>query len=202
MARATRVAQVDIIHRLADAETIWRGMEKRRPPVYALSARFDFLSAWRMLVRTAGARSSLSSSSLPILMAIRWHCCRSEPATRMACAPRVSSGGEHADIQHAAADRGFRGDRQQGRDRNPARTAAHASAQGSRPARRWRASPRTWQGIVNPLSLLPAQASVNGCPLLKLSRARYPTRTTISNSFRRRLKSKERSWSRCPAFVM
>ena len=49
VAHATRVAQVDIIHRLADAETIWRGMENAGH-LFTPFQRFDFLSAWQIHV--------------------------------------------------------------------------------------------------------------------------------------------------------
>ncbi len=51
--------------------------------------------------------------------------------------------------------------------------------------------PRQWHGVRNPMSLLPGQASVNECPLMPIAPGASPTER-ISNSFRRRLKSKER----------
>lgn len=51
--------------------------------------------------------------------------------------------------------------------------------------------PASWTGIVNPMSLLPHQASTNDCPVLKMIPGAPPT-DHVSNGFRRRLKGKER----------
>ena len=51
--------------------------------------------------------------------------------------------------------------------------------------------PRLWQDVPNPMALLPQQPSVNDCPLLAMAPAAAPS-DLISNSFRRRLKGKER----------
>ena len=51
--------------------------------------------------------------------------------------------------------------------------------------------PLRWHDLHNPFALLPHQASVNDCPLMTMVPGAPPT-SRISNSFRRRLKSKER----------
>ena len=51
--------------------------------------------------------------------------------------------------------------------------------------------PLRWRDLTNPMALLPHQASVNDCPLLTMAPGAAPT-ALISNSFRRRLKGKER----------
>ena len=51
--------------------------------------------------------------------------------------------------------------------------------------------PLRWQDLPNPMALLPNQPSANDCPLLTMSPGAAPA-TLISNSFRRRLKGKER----------
>jgi CelD/BcsL family acetyltransferase involved in cellulose biosynthesis len=51
--------------------------------------------------------------------------------------------------------------------------------------------PMRWQDAANPLSLLPHQASVNDCPVLGMVPGEAPS-SRISNSFRKRLKSKEK----------
>jgi CelD/BcsL family acetyltransferase involved in cellulose biosynthesis len=51
--------------------------------------------------------------------------------------------------------------------------------------------PKRWNDQQNPFALLPQQSAVNGCPLL-VTEPDGPPSTRISNSFRRRLKSKEK----------
>ena len=59
--------------------------------------------------------------------------------------------------------------------------------------------PARWLDIANPMALLPHQASVNGCPLLTLTPGAPPT-DRISNSFRRRLRGKEKKLQALPGF--
>ena len=51
--------------------------------------------------------------------------------------------------------------------------------------------PMRWRDLPNPMALLPHQPSANDCPLLTMAPGAAPA-SLISNSFRRRLKSKER----------
>jgi CelD/BcsL family acetyltransferase involved in cellulose biosynthesis len=51
--------------------------------------------------------------------------------------------------------------------------------------------PRHWHDILNPFATLPKQASANECPVLSMVPG-DPPQNRIGNSFRRRLKSKER----------
>jgi CelD/BcsL family acetyltransferase involved in cellulose biosynthesis len=59
--------------------------------------------------------------------------------------------------------------------------------------------PQSWGGIPNPLALLATQASINECPLLCFEASAAPAER-ISNSFRRRLKNKERKLSANPGY--
>ena len=59
--------------------------------------------------------------------------------------------------------------------------------------------PLRWRDLTNPMALLPHQASVNDCPLLAMEPGAAPT-ALISNSFRRRLKSKERKLQPLPGY--
>ena len=59
--------------------------------------------------------------------------------------------------------------------------------------------PLRWLGITNPISLLPHQASTNDCPLLVMTPG-APAQDRISNSFRRRLKGKERKLQTLPGY--
>lgn len=59
--------------------------------------------------------------------------------------------------------------------------------------------PMSWRGVRNPMTLLANQPSVNICPLLKLTPGQVPAER-ISNSFRRRLKGKERKLQALPGY--
>src|SRR5258707_8719358 len=59
--------------------------------------------------------------------------------------------------------------------------------------------PLRWRDLPNPFALLPNQASANDCPLLTMVPDAPPT-ARISNSFRRRLKSKERKLQALPGY--
>jgi CelD/BcsL family acetyltransferase involved in cellulose biosynthesis len=59
--------------------------------------------------------------------------------------------------------------------------------------------PARWRDLTNPLALLPHQPSANDCPLLAMEPGAAPT-ALISNSFRRRLKGKERKLQPLPGY--
>jgi CelD/BcsL family acetyltransferase involved in cellulose biosynthesis len=59
--------------------------------------------------------------------------------------------------------------------------------------------PQSWLGVRNPMSLLPWQPAVNDCPLMTIVPGSAPD-TRISNSFRRRLKGKERKLQALPGY--
>ena len=59
--------------------------------------------------------------------------------------------------------------------------------------------PRRWLGLANPMALLPHQISTNDCPVLTMV-AGDPPVNRISNSFRRRLKGKERKLQALPGY--
>jgi CelD/BcsL family acetyltransferase involved in cellulose biosynthesis len=59
--------------------------------------------------------------------------------------------------------------------------------------------PLRWRDLPNPMALLPHQASANDCPLLTMAAGAAPA-ALISNSFRRRLKGKERKLQTLPGY--
>src|SRR5262249_51696852 len=59
--------------------------------------------------------------------------------------------------------------------------------------------PRSWSDLANPFAALPQQPSVNLCPLPSRPATAAPT-ARVRNSFRRRLKSKERKLQSLPGF--
>ncbi len=59
--------------------------------------------------------------------------------------------------------------------------------------------PQTWLGVRNPMMMMPWQPAVNDCPLMTIVPDTSPD-TRISNSFRRRLKGKERKLQGLPGY--
>jgi CelD/BcsL family acetyltransferase involved in cellulose biosynthesis len=59
--------------------------------------------------------------------------------------------------------------------------------------------PARWRDLPNPLALLPHQPAANDCPLLTMEPGAAPT-ALVSNSFRRRLKGKERKLQSLPGY--
>src|ERR1019366_5969050 len=184
--RASRIAGVDILSDLGQAETIWRGLESRQQ-FSTPYQRFDFLSLWQ---RQVGEREGLlpfiviayDAERRPLLLLPV--ALRHQRGVRTAC----FMGGKHATFNMALWDRDFAADATRA-DLDALisaireRSAADVLALGQQPLR--------WRDLPNPMALLPSQASANDCPLMTIVPDEPPT-TRISSSFRRRLKGKER----------
>ena len=184
--RSSRIASVDIVSDLGKAETVWRGLEVQQQ-FSTPYQRFDFLSRWQ---RQVGARENLSpfiviaydSERQPLLLlplALGQH---------YGIRTARFMGGKHTTFNMALWDREFAA------NAAAADLAAliagirgHAAADVLALAQQ----PLRWREQPNPMALLPRQPSVNDCPLLTMVPGAAPA-TLISNSFRRRLKSKER----------
>jgi CelD/BcsL family acetyltransferase involved in cellulose biosynthesis len=192
--KASRVAAIDILSDLGQAETIWRGLEDPRHFCTPYQ-RFDFLSAWQ---RQVGEREGLQpfiviaydADRRPLLLLPL--VLRQEHGVRTAC----FMGGKHATFNMALWDRDFATNA----------TAADLDALMSAIRERFVADvlafaqqPLHWHDLPNPMALLPNQASVNGCPLLTMVPGAAPA-TLLSNSFRRRLKAKERKLQTLPGY--
>ena len=103
--KASRVAGVDILHDLSQAETIWRGLESPRQ-FSTPYQRFDFLSPWQ---RQVGERQNLlpfiviayDAERRPLLLLPL--VLRHERGVRTAC----FMGGKHATFNMALWDRDF-----------------------------------------------------------------------------------------------
>jgi CelD/BcsL family acetyltransferase involved in cellulose biosynthesis len=192
--KANCIADIDILHDLAQAEAIWRGFENQQQ-FYTPYQRFDFLGKWQ---RQVGERDSLlpflviayDSERRPLLLLPL--ALRHEHGVRTAC----FMGGKHTTFNMALWDRDF------ARDATAAdldalisaireRSEADVLALGQQPLR--------WRDLPNPMALLPHQASANDCPLLTMAAGTAPS-VLISNSFRRRLKGKERKLQALPGY--
>ncbi|NLS68960.1 MULTISPECIES: GNAT family N-acetyltransferase [Bradyrhizobium] len=191
---AIRVAGVDIFHDLTAAEATWRGFETSQHS-YTPYQRFDFLASWQ---RQVGEREGLrpfivvahDSERRPLLLlplAIE---------SRLGANCASFMGGRHATFNMALCAKDFAADA----------TEADIAALIRSIAERSRADalalcqqPLRWRDLPNPLALLPHQASVNDCPVLAIEPGAAPA-ALVSNSFRRRLKGKERKLQALPGY--
>src|SRR4051812_47569692 len=197
--RPHRVAAVDIVGDLGRAEAIWRDLESRRASQTPYQ-RFDFLSAWQ---REVGARENLS----PFIV-IAWDGERNPLALLPLVRGRkhgvdVASfmGGKHANFNMALWDRDFAASA----TRDDLEALVAAVAQGSSASgvaadvlALYR-QPFAWRDMRNPMALLPQQPSANDCPVLVMEPGAAP-QAHMSNSFRRRLRGKERKLEPLPGY--
>jgi len=183
--RTSRIVRVDIIRDLASAEPIWRELETRQ--LATPYQRFDLLASWQHEV---GVREgalpfivvAVDADGRPLMLL--------PLALRREHGIRTVSfmGGKHATFNMALWDRDF------ARDATVADLGVVLSglrAQAAADLLALMQQPRHWQDCLNPFAMLPKQRSVNDCPVLTMIPGDPPA-NRISNSFRRRLKGKER----------
>jgi len=184
--RASRITSVEILSDLGQAETVWRGLEAERQ-FSTPYQQFDFLGPWQ---RRVGGREDFlpfiviayDGERRPLLLLPL--ALQQRHGIRAAC----FMGGKHATFNMALWDRDFAA----------GATVTDLEALITAIAERSAADvlvltqqPRRWRDLPNPMALLPKQPSVNACPLLTIVPGAAPA-TLVSNSFRRRLKGKER----------
>jgi CelD/BcsL family acetyltransferase involved in cellulose biosynthesis len=181
--KTSRVAGIEIVHDLAAAESVWRGLEGPKAS-FTPYQRFDFLRPWQHEV---GRREGLAPFIVIAFDADRQPLALFPLALRNAYGARCASfmGGKHSTFNMALWNRDF------------AASATATDLDGLIAAISQRAEadvlalhqqPARWRDLPNPLALLPHQPSANDCPLLVMA----PGAALVSNSFRRRLKGKER----------
>jgi CelD/BcsL family acetyltransferase involved in cellulose biosynthesis len=192
--KTSRIADIDIVRDLAEAENIWRGLEVERQ-FFTPYQRFDFLGPWQ---RQVGARENLSpliviaydAERHPLLLLPLT--LRRSRGVRTAC----FMGGKHTTFNLALWDRDF------AKAATPADLDTLIAAIAGRGAADVLAlcqQPLRWRDLANPMALLPNQPSVNDCPQLTMSPGAAPA-TLIKSPFRRRLKGKERKLERLPGY--
>lgn len=192
--KSGRIAGIDIVHDLASAEAVWRGLENEQAS-FTPYQRFDFVAAWQ---RQVGEREGLVPFIVIAYDAERHPLLLLPLALRHAYGARCAGfmGGKHSTFNMALWDRSF------------AASAAQADLEGLISAISERAEadvfalhqqPLRWRDLPNPLALLPHQPSANDCPLLTMEPGAAPA-TLVSNSFRRRLKGKERKLQPLPGY--
>src|SRR5947209_3485463 len=189
----SRIAGVQILGDLAATEPVWRSLE--RSAFCTPYQRFDLLHAWQ---RHVGAREGVE----PFIVVASDR--DGEPllllplGVRRKHGARVASflGGKHATFNMALWQSDFVG-RFGGADLDALLAGLRAHARADVLA--LRQQPRRWQGFANPFALLPGQPSANDCPVLTIPKDGSPA-SRISNSFRRRLKGKERKLQTLPGY--
>ena len=183
---ASRIERLHIINSLAEAEPIWRDLEARSA-AFTPYQRFDFLTAWQ---RNVGKQQILRPLIVVAYDAQRRPVLLLPLAIEQRNAVRIASfmGGKHANFNMALWDKDFAGEAGAidleillRKIRDCAIADVLALTQ----------QPMRWRDQPNPFALLPHQPSVNRCPLLIMEPGAAPTEL-IGNSFRSRLKSKER----------
>jgi CelD/BcsL family acetyltransferase involved in cellulose biosynthesis len=192
--KTSRIFSVDILSDLGEAETIWRGLETEGQ-LSTPYQRFDFLSAWQ---RQVGEREGLRPFIVIAYDGERRPLLLLPLALRHQHGVRTASfmGGKHATFNMAVWDRDFaKGVTAADLDTLIAAISGRAEADVLALVQQ----PLLWQDFQNPMALLPHQASANDCPLLTMEPGAAPA-ALISNSFRRRLKGKERKLQALPGY--
>ena len=192
--KASAIASIDIVHDLAAAETAWRSLEDAHAS-FTPYQRYDFLSPWQ---RQVGAREGLVPFIVIGYDAERRPLLLLPLALKHAYGARCASfmGGKHSTFNMALWNRDFAASATQADlealiEAIAQRSEADVLALHQQPLR--------WHDLQNPLALLAHQPSANDCPLLAMEPGAAPT-ALISNSFRRRLKGKERKLQPLPGY--
>ncbi|ABD88234.1 GNAT family N-acetyltransferase [Rhodopseudomonas palustris] len=183
----SRIADVEVLQDLASAEPIWRALQQP-PHLSTPYQRFELLAAWQ---RNVGAGQQISPFIVVARDAEQQPLVLLPLGLQRAHGLRIAKflGGKHTTFNMALWQQDFA-------QRAGAADLAALIAGLRRHADKVDVlallqQPASWRGVVNPLSLVPQQPSANDCPLLCIAPGATPV-SLISNSFRRRLKSKEK----------
>lgn len=190
---ASRIAHVEILHDMHAAEPVWRGFETEMLTPYQ---RFDFLAQWQIHV---GAREGLQPCIVIAYDKDRQPLLLLPLASGQENGVRVARfmGGKHVTFNMALLRRDFAA------AATSADLEALLQAIREHPAHidilAFTRQPERWRDQPNPMALLPSQTAVNDCPLMTITSGAAPA-DRISNSFRRRLKGKERKLQALPGY--
>jgi CelD/BcsL family acetyltransferase involved in cellulose biosynthesis len=185
-AKPGRIAEINIVTDFGSAEHAWRALEMSGQ-LFTAYQRFDFLQCWHRDVGTRDDATPLiviayDAERRPLLLL---------PLTlTQTHGFGVASfmGGKHTTFNMALWNRDFaamarRADLETVIGKLRQHGAADVLALSQQPLR--------WSDVTNPLASLAHQPSINDCPVLNMDTGAAP-QALISNSLRRRLKSKER----------
>jgi CelD/BcsL family acetyltransferase involved in cellulose biosynthesis len=183
---ASRIAGVDIVADLREAESIWRSLEQSNR-LFTPYQRFDLLSPWQ---RQVGEREDIKPFIVIAYDKERQPLLLLPLGVKRESGARVARflGGKHATFNMALWDKDFAAAATRA-DLDALISGIRAHAQADVLA--LTQQPRRWVELPNPFALLPSQISANDCPLLMMEPGAPPA-SRVSNSFRRRLKGKER----------
>ena len=181
---ASRVAHIDVVTDLSVAEPVWRALEDAGN-LSTPYQRFDLLAPWQQLVgANEGAQSFIviarDTERRPLfLLPLALH---HNHGVRIAC----FMGGKHTTFNMGLWNSEF------AVHAGPADLDGLLAALGEHvDVLALTQQPLRWSDQHNPFAALPRQSAINGCPLLTMEPGGPPA-SRISNSFRRRLKSKEK----------
>ena len=192
---ASRIVRVKILHDMGEAEATWRKLEY--PPQFATPyQRFDFQAAWQKHVgEHEGLRPFIviayDVDHRPLLLLPLAVAC--ENGMRIA----KFLGGKHVTFNMALWRRDFAASITTA-DLDVVMRAIREHSEAIDVLALTR-QPRRWADLPNPLVLWPHQTSINECPLMTIVPG-TPAAERISNSFRRRLKGKERKLQSLPGY--
>ena len=185
--KRSAIAHVDILSDLESAEATWRSLETAEQ-FFTAYQRFDFLSCWQ---REVGLRDGATPLIVAGYDAERRPLLLLPLCLKQSRGVRVASfmGGKHTTFNMALWDRSFAADAQiADLDGLIGELRRHAAAD----LLALTQQPLHWREMQNPMALLPHhQPSVNDCPVLNMQPGAAPS-ALISNSFRKRLRTKER----------
>lgn len=184
--KASRIAHVDLMSDIAEAEAAWRVFEEPGH-LFTPYQRFDLLGSWaRSVGEREGARPFvvIGRDAEQTPLALLPLALRQGHGVRTAC----FMGGKHTTFNMGLWNAEFAAQAVIA-DLDvlfaPLRDQVDVLALTQQPKR--------WHDQQNPFALLPQQSAINGCPLLAMEPGGPPA-SRISNSFRRRLKSKEKKF--------
>ena len=182
--KASRIAHVEIVRELGEAEAVWRTFEEPGH-LFTPYQRFDLLGPWQQQVGVhEGARPFIviarDADRQPLLLLPL--SLRQGHGVRTAC----FMGGKHTTFNMGLWNSEF------AVHAGPADLDGLLAALGEHvDVLALTQQPLRWSDQHNPFAALPRQSAINGCPLLTMEPGGPPA-SRISNSFRRRLKSKEK----------
>lgn len=182
--KASHIAHVDLISDIAEAEAVWRALEEPGH-LFTPYQRFDLLGSWaRSVGEREGARPFvvIARDAEQTPLALLPLALRQGHGVRTAC----FMGGKHTTFNMGLWNAEFAAQAV-----TADLDALFAPLHDQVDVLALTQQPKRWHDQQNPLALLPQQSAINGCPLLAMEPGSPPA-SRISNSFRRRLKSKEK----------
>lgn len=182
--KASFIAQVDLVSDIAEAEAVWRALEEPGH-LFTPYQRFDLLGSWaRSVGEREGARPFvvIARDAEQTPLALLPLALRQGHGVRTAC----FMGGKHTTFNMGLWNAEFAAQAV-----TADLDALFAPFHDQVDVLALTQQPKRWHDQQNPFALLPQQSAINGCPLLAMEPGGPPA-SRISNSFRRRLKSKEK----------